>query len=377
MNAPTEKFALARRGLPLATAAHATLRGTWLPAVSRNRAVAWAAPSPAAAPPAPIEPEDSDDWRAEAMEWVPKDEAQGQPPASASEQAATPATPTLPTTPTPRRIDGRSPSAAPAFAPSQPQAKVRGPAEPEAPNAPPAATRSDAPARPPRPALFTESMARPSAPAAATRITPSAAAQAQQADAAQRPPDQPPEAPDRGPATAATPMHSGAPAPLPSLAATPRPPATALLHEHPLRQHTEPLQQPSAARATAPSKPVAPASRAAPVELTTPLPAMATAAEPASTSPPLLAQAQAMGVPTDTVPERRAAASVDMATLLAPPASHRAELRIDRVSVTVQSPASAAAPAMPSPAAAAAARTAAPAPRVFRNPWAGYHARRD
>ena len=27
MNAPTEKFALARRGLPLATAAHATLRG--------------------------------------------------------------------------------------------------------------------------------------------------------------------------------------------------------------------------------------------------------------------------------------------------------------------------------------------------------------
>jgi hypothetical protein len=85
-----------------------------------------------------------------------------------------------------------------------------------------------------------------------------------------------------------------------------------------------------------------------------------------------------MGVPADTAHDHRPAAAVDMATLLAPAASHRAELRIDRVSVTVQSPATAAAPAMPSPAAAAAAaRASAPTARVFRNPWAGYHARRD
>lgn len=372
MNAPTEKFALARRGLPLATAAHATLRGAWLPAVSRNRAVAFQPPSPATTLPAPIEPEDSDDWRAEAMEWVPSEDAQSQPPAATGPVDASTATPT------PRRVDESAPGVAPAFVPPQPQARAQGPAEPAAPSSKPAAEKAEAPATSTKPTLLIEPMASPAAPAA---IAPPATAVEHQADASLHPQDQAPQAHGQLPATA-TQKHTPAPAPLPSVVAPLSPTPRLLIpvpqHEHALQQRTEPMQQPSATRATAAPQPVAPAIKTAPIELTALLPPTATPAEPAPAGPALLAQAQPMGVPTETAPDHRPAPAVDIATLLAPPASHRAELRIDRVSVTVQSPATAAATTAPSPAAAAAAaRASAPPARVFRNPWAGYHARRD
>lgn len=376
MNTTTETFALARRGLPLAraTAAHATLRGAWLPAASRNRAAALLPPSPAAALPVPIEPEDSDDWRAEAMEWVPSDESQVQPTSSASPQAATPVTRAS------RHVDERVSSAAPAFMPPRPLAVT--PAGPESPHSQPVAQRPEAPATALKPTFLTERMASPSGPAAADQVIPLAATTAAQPEAPLRLQDHPPEAHHNPPATV-TPTQPAKPRAMPSVVApvshSPRPLTTAAQHAHPVvSQGIEPMQQPAPSRnTTAPSPAVAPAIRVAPIELTAPLPRTPAPAEPAPAGPPLLTQAQAMGVPSDTAADRRAATPVDMASLLAPPAPRGAELRIDRVSVTVQAPASATPAAAQATAASAAARASAPPARVFRNPWAGYHARRD
>ncbi|MGH7620646.1 MAG: hypothetical protein ACREPM_25825 [Gemmatimonadaceae bacterium] len=70
MSEPVERFALARRGLPLPLASRATIRGAWLPAAARNRPERQ--PRAVAAPtPAPPEPSGDEPWLMEASELVP------------------------------------------------------------------------------------------------------------------------------------------------------------------------------------------------------------------------------------------------------------------------------------------------------------------
>jgi hypothetical protein len=87
-----------------------------------------------------------------------------------------------------------------------------------------------------------------------------------------------------------------------------------------------------------------------------------------------------MGVPRSVV-ERNALAHanpprMDMNNFLAPPPRRERQVQIDRISVTVQAPPPG--PTQPTAHAAATAMApAAPTNFAYRNPWSGYHARRD
>lgn len=66
----------------------------------------------------------------------------------------------------------------------------------------------------------------------------------------------------------------------------------------------------------------------------------------------------------------------DLSVLLSPPRPQRI-VRIDRLDIGSAAPALQAPPAAAMPAAAPAERPTAATPRPYRNPWSGYHARRD
>jgi hypothetical protein len=83
-----------------------------------------------------------------------------------------------------------------------------------------------------------------------------------------------------------------------------------------------------------------------------------------------------MGAPPLDAHHRGPFAPTDLASLLAPPPRRPPEVQIDRVTVTVQAGPAAASPPVPVMPAAAPTPATPPTP-AYRNPWAGYHTRRD
>ena len=381
-----ETYALARRGLPLAAPTRATLRGAWLPPAARSWAVAAPAVAPGTAAASPPVPQalDEEPWWVEASEWVPADEAQ----AAAA------------------RMGTRAPSAAVIAvdepAAGGPSADRAGPAWRAAPAAAPATGSGYTPGR-----STGRGLGAIGAREAAGETPPRIAAEARSARATA--PDTPaapssrealrPAAPDRMAGEPPSQQYADAAAATREAAFTPADPdlaasaaAAASADEvgagagHVSRDLAAPAQPDPMLRATASSPssrtPVA-AGGPAPVARreggapAAPVPAAATATGAgAAAQPQAAAGMQAMGAPHSAARSGSPAPLVDMAALLAPAPRRAAQVHIGRITVAVQ-----AAPAVPPqpgiPATAAPARTTAPPAPAFRNPWSGYHARRD
>ena len=391
-----ELFALARRGLPLPIATHSPLRAAWLPSVVRNR------PVPAFDTPPPSEPRatrstaDGDEpWWVEAAEWVPPDEVN----APADQGAVTTATPPRPMDDTPG--DGsqtESPypvhklpviRAQTATASSEPIARgamttgERSPA--------PDASRSN-PGRSPSVSVaqtaiakneFTLVQRRPASPfVASTATEPTRPVTAGTENL--------PDEADQNPPTSVPARQAMAAAPVlqPEKRAT---------QSHPNLTAASAVEDSVAATRPANALASSPTAQTTPVQIgqTTPVQiaqttrSFAVAREPMAGAsvrlnpdsvPQAAARLQTMGIPRSVV-EHSALAHVnpprvDMSSFLAPPPRRERQVQIDRISVTVQAPPSAPAQAV-AHAATRATAPAAPANVVYRNPWSGYHARRD
>ena len=99
-------------------------------------------------------------------------------------------------------------------------------------------------------------------------------------------------------------------------------------------------------------------------------------AEPEAQAPSAI-HVQTMGTPQAAAQSYKAPPRPDMQALLAPVAPREAAIRIDRIALTVQAPATPLPKAAPVQATQAAAPRAAAPAAAYRNPWASYHARRD
>lgn len=366
MSDAREKFALARRGLPLPTGPRTVLRGRWLPAAARNPA--QAVPEAAQLAPAPPEAEQEDAWRVEAAEWVPRDDADAEStvspwqPGPATQGVTSPASAgevTVRTagTPSPAWHDAPARRASGAPSPIRSHARSSTSAGDAADGTSVAAIPAVAamPAVAPQPAVTVQDARRSEGaqdPAPGNRI-PAAAPHAQ--------------------STSHDDARAAAAASAPAAAANIR-------HEPAVVMRSGRMLQPSPPGSGHTAGPSVTVAREAGGTLPESFAPVAVAIDTSATPPtrPLpgtIVELHAMGAPRP-VADRRLSEPIDMAALLAPVAKPRAEVCIDSVSVTVQASASPTAqPVTPAPAAAVA--RGAPAARSFRNPWAGYHARRD
>jgi hypothetical protein len=366
-DAVQETFALARRGLPLAGRERGTLRGGWLPTAARRPALAAQVPVPMPASPVAgtMPSPGAEPWWAEAAEWVPREQAIDPPVVRQSPSTAGAVPVTAPiaglAADTAAAVPVQDPTGHPvAEMPPQVDASparlvhthgVFGPGSSDA-----QAVPSLEGGIPPR------HRAAPPVPMAAAQSLPAT-------DTARPSADPPTEAP---PSRTSPPRHGtrvaaeveampAGPSASPAFDAPPRPTGTQADHPSGPAAHAMPAQAAAAPGAVVPRAPEhAPPQR------------------PASprNAPPTLTERQPMGEPGPRPVLARVVPPTDIADLLAPRPQRPPELSIDRISVTVQ-----AAPAA-APAAAAAPATAAAAPRgspahSYRNPWSGYHARRD
>ena len=378
MSDAPEPFALARRGLPLPGITRTTLRGAWLPPAARRPA--GPLPEPVTATPAPAAQPESmteEPWWDEAAEWVPSR-------LDAPSQAGT-AAPGLPPSPIPSAPRGGGEEHRAARADTQrlvpPDLGIRPAVLPRLPE------QSTSPARHgPGPVAAREGAT--AAPAAS-------------------------EDRSRGPASGGPPGGWQRPSPRaagePAAAAPdgrPQPAASAGI-EGSGTQGVEPVatRGASARAVTEPTPDAPPAAKLAPG--TRPVPGLLRRSEPAKpvvrdapeagpwTAAPLteptsrvdrpspsaaathaLTQVHPMGAPPLDAHHRGPFAPTDLASLLAPPPRRPPEVQIDRVTVTVQAGPAAASPPVPVMPAAAPTPSTPPTP-AYRNPWAGYHIRRD
>jgi hypothetical protein len=332
MNDIPEPYVLARRGLPLAAPTRAVLRGRWLPAASRNPA----AIAPELPPPEQAEVADDSAWWLEAADWLPSGAADADSMQPIAGLAA-------PIAPSPVAPSGHAPAVRSVREPTSVQHDAAEPREASRANQPhwQANAQTDIAPQAVMDSLSADEID-PGTPGAAAPAYPlrPAAMQAIADTAGVAPPPRVRNG-ERLPPAALT-AAAGAPrSPPPGGGRTSNPASGTVAADD-----SGDAARQSSTPATAPIRPPRPA----------------------------VIDLPAMGLPSPLGPVRGPSAPVDLTALLAPRPRAGAEVRIDRVSVTVQAGPQAA-PQAPVPAPGAA--PAAGPVRTFRNPWAGYHSRLD
>lgn len=382
-----ESFALARRGLPLPATTHAPWRSAWLPSAARSpvRVLSAASGRPTAPAPTP-QAEGDEPWWMEAGEWVPPEQADApalEPPSP--EWVTASVSPEPPSThpgsaSVPWRRNGPQVEPQPGMNP------VRGAIS----------ARQTMPAPSPAPVSRLSNSLAPQATGPLDAAVPSAAPTHKSAVLARLHPP-PSAAPTPGSAVTARPnpaasrttailasqtpaapvAHHGPPEPAKVAACSPPPPALTSVNETMAETVPDQAKHPllPAHPAPPPREALNRAPWAAPA-ITPPAPQATTSAS----QPEAPVLQQRMGAPqasaSRTSPAQAQAMPTDMAALLGPPPKRERQVYIDRIEVTVQAPpAVAPQPAAPKPAPASV--RAPSATHAYRNPWSGYHARRD
>lgn len=374
-DAPPERFALARRGLPLPAIKPASLRSAWLPSAVRSPAVSQAPDPETPAAPAPVpQATGNEPWWMEAADWVPRE--------TSSETALDAASPNS-------NLPGPSTDTAVARAEQAPGAPRRGAiAEREIlhaipKNAPDGTQRSLVPGHLTGSSVDASTQAETNTTSTTPAPPASAPRHATQRHASDAQPDPAAEVKNR---------HT---APERERVAPPAPPTalgtfkhlyktieTAVREHAPLAWPT--LRQVRSLRETPTPETAVHLKAPAVAALAVPTLAPRARANPAQARATL--QPQAMGMPHEresanaqasaSASGRTRTTPADMAALLSPTPRRQQQVYIDQIAVTVQAPP---APATPpaAPKTEPASLRAPSAGRGYRNPWSGYHARRD